>query len=69
MINQKRASPTNGPTYRVCNSSPNFIPRGMRNMSNIFFCSLGIPEVLRSGYFCDFVDVEGKKEVKIKSEG
>ena len=29
------------------------------------FLSLGIPGVLRSNYFCDFVDVEGKKEVII----
>ena len=42
------------------NSSPNFIPRGMGNMRNE-----GIPGVLRSNYFCDFVDVEGKKEVII----
>ena len=69
---------TRSDTIRVCNSSPNFIPWGMRNMRNAFFflgvrgmkfLSSGIPGVLRSNYFWDFVDFEGKKGVIIESGG
>ena len=65
-------------TPLVCNFSPDFIPRRMKEYEECcFFCSsglwgmkiysLGIPGVLRSKYLHDFVDVEGKKGVIIKS--